>query len=395
MEGPRARENYGGYGSERQDEIFLRGLSGQKSEIPLALADLEAAAKAKLPPAVFDYIRGGAGEEETLLANREAFRRRAIVPRVLTDVSHRDTRVELFGKTLPAPFLFTAAGLLELAHPDGALAVARAATTLGLPLVLSTRSSHTIEDTAKQMENANRWFQLYHGREWSLSSSLIGRAEECGYSALVVTLDVQIRGWRKLDLQHADSTLLRGGGNANYVADPVFQKKFGVPSEDGGVKVRPNTWTAADSGVDLRTLKMIRDRTRLPLVLKGILSPSDAKLAIDCGVDGIIVSNHGGRQLDGAVASLDALPDVVKEVDGRVPVLIDSGIRSGADAFKAIALGARAVLVGRPYVWGLAVGGEMGVKEVMQNLLAEFDVTMALSGTANVKEITRDFIKEQ
>jgi len=392
MAGTRARENYGGYGSERQDEIFLNGLSGEKPKVPLTTVDLEAAAKAKLPPVVFDYIFGGAGEEETLSANREAFRRRTIIPRVLTDVSHRDTRIELFGKTLPAPFFLAPAGMQELAHPDGVLAISRAAASLGLPLILSTRSSHTIEDVAKEMGDCLRWFQLYHGPEWNLSSSLIGRAEECGYSAIVVTLDVQVRGWRERDLMHADSTLLRGGGTANYLADPVYRKEFGVPTEDGGVKIRKNTWVAAESGVDLRALKMLRERTRLPLLLKGILSPSDAKLAIDYGVDGIIVSNHGGRQLDGAVASLDALPAVVKQVDGKIPVLIDSGIRGGPDAFKAIALGARAVLIGRPYVWGLAVGGEMGVREVMQNILADFDVTMALSGTSSVREITRDFI---
>jgi lactate 2-monooxygenase len=393
MGGRRARENYGGFGPERQDEIFSRGLSGETASIPIAPDDLETAAKEKLPPEVFDFVAGGAGSEETMLANLEAFRRRRIVPRLLIDVSARDTRVELFGKTLPAPFLFAPIGLLEVVHPDGVLPVARAAATLGLPLVLSSRSSHTIEETAGQMGDSSRWFQLNYGSDRDLYASMIARAEASGYSALVMTIDTKTRGWREREFQHASSSVLRGAGTANYLADPVFRKKFGIRSDDGTVKMPENIGIRMDPGSDMRALKLVKEMTRLPVLLKGILSPSDARLAVDGGADGMIVSNHGGRQLDGAVAALDALPAVVREVDGRVPVLFDSGIRRGSDAFKAMALGANAVLVGRPYVWALALGGEAGVVEVAQNILAHFDVTMALSGATKVREITSDLIQ--
>jgi lactate 2-monooxygenase len=378
-------------GPLRQQQIYLLGLSGQRPATPISLSLLEEKAREILPAPAFDYVAGGAGGEDTVRANRDAFYRWRIVPRMLCDVSQRDLRIELFGAQLPAPILLGPVGVQGIIHPDAELASARAAAALGLPFVLSTASSRTIEEIAKarsEAGNVPQWFQLYWGKNPELTASMLQRAERAGYQALVVTLDTSMLAWRERDLQHAYLPFILGQGIANYFSDPVFRALLPQPPEQNPAAAI-QVWTGLFSNTALtwKDLAFLRQHTRLPILLKGILHPNDAALALDAGVDGLIVSNHGGRQVDGAIASLDALPAIVRQVNNRVPVLFDGGVRRGADIFKALALGARAVLLGRLYTWGLAVGGEPGVRDVLLNLLADFDLTLALSGYTCCREL--------
>jgi lactate 2-monooxygenase len=408
----------------RQSEIYLAGVRGVRPTIPVDVDQLEMAARVALSPEAFAYLAGGAGSESTMRANREAFERWRIVPRVLRDVSSRDTSVELFGRRLPSPLLLAPVGVMELFHVDADLAVARAAASVGVPMVFSNQASVPMEQCAAAMGDAPRWFQLYWSRDDELVESLVRRAERCGCEALVVTLDTTMLGWRTRDLDLGHLPFLQGKGIAQYTSDPVFMRKLdeplpGSPAAGGTVTfaalsalvsmaravpgstltnlrtgraraaVRRFIATYSRSSLTWADLAWLRARTKLPIVLKGILHPDDARRAIDHGMDGVFVSNHGGRQVDGSIASLDALIAVVEAVQGRVPVLFDSGVRGAADVFRAIALGARAVGIGRPYLYGLALGGEKGVREVLANLLAEFELTMALSGCASVGEIRK------
>lgn len=275
-------------------------------------------------------------------------------------------------------------GVQGILHSEAEVASARTAASLGLPFVLSTAASRTIEEVAHAAESAGnsvRWFQLYWGKNHELTASMLERAERAGYKALVVTLDTSMLAWRERDLQHAYLPFLLGQGLANYFSDPVFRSLLPQPPEQNPATAI-QIWSGLFSNTDLTwsDIPFLRKHTSLPILLKGILHPEDAAHALDAGVDGVIVSNHGGRQVDGAIATLDALPAIVREINGRIPVLFDGGIRRGADVFKALALGARAVLLGRLYTWGLAVAGEAGVRDVVLNLLADFDLTLALSG---------------
>lgn len=376
---------------ERQLAISQGGLMGVRPSAPVSLALLEQAAKEKLAPQAYDYVAGGAGGEQTMRANRQAFHRWKIVPRMLRDVSTRDLSVSLLGVTLPAPVLLGPIGVQGILHADAELATARAAVALGIPTVLSTVSSFSIEKVADANGDGVRWFQLYWGKDPDLTASMLQRAERTGYRALVVTLDTRLLGWRERDLQHPYLPFLAGEGLANYFSDPVFRARLAQPPEkDPIAAIRLWGELFSNTALTWESLAFLRQHTRLPIVLKGVLHRDDALRAVDCGVDGLIVSNHGGRQVDGAIASLDALPGVLDAVRGRFPVLLDSGIRRGADAFKAIALGATAVLLGRLYIWGLAVAGEEGVRDVVLNFLADLDLTLALSGYTCFRELTRE-----
>jgi len=401
-------------GMRRQAEVYLRGVAGERPRIPTDPVRLEEAAKAALPAEGYAYVAGGAGAEATVRANREAFDRRRIVPRVLRDVSARDLRVELFGRILPAPLLLAPLGVMELVHPEADLAVARAAASAGVPLIFSNQASVAMEECAGVMGSAPRWFQLYWSKNDALVESLVHRAEAAGCEAIVITLDTTMLGWRTRDLDLAYLPFLRGKGIAQYTTDPVFKAMLAQPAPPPAADVprRVNfhsirTLLALRKKASLpavqhfiatysRTtltwsdLRFLRERTRLPIVLKGILHADDARQALDCGIDGLIVSNHGGRQVDGAIATLDALPAVVAAVGGRIPVLLDSGIRGGADVFKALALGARAVCIGRPYAYALAIAGEAGVRELLANFIAELDLTVGLSGHRSVAELGPD-----
>jgi isopentenyl diphosphate isomerase/L-lactate dehydrogenase-like FMN-dependent dehydrogenase len=380
----------------------------------MALEEAEERARQSMSSQAFAYIAGGAGHETTMRANRAGFDRWRIVPRMLRDVSARDTSVELFGRRLPSPFLTAPIGVLEMAHRQADMAVARAAAAEGVPMVFSNQASVAMEETAAALGDSPRWFQLYWSTSNDLVESFAGRAEACGCEAIVVTLDTTILGWRTRDLDLAYLPFLRGKGIAQYTSDPVFKRLVAEAGDGQQTTPTPQPkpspaalWTllqilrkkvsraevqrfiAIYSRPSLRweDLPFLRERTKLPILLKGILHPDDARRAVDAGIDGVIVSNHGGRQVDGAIATIEALPGVVEAVGGRIPVLMDSGVRGGADAFKALALGARAVLIGRPYVYGLAIAGEDGVRQVLQDFKADFDLTMGLAGCKAVSEI--------
>lgn len=377
-------------GQQRQQQIYTAALSGNALTIPVSLSVLEQKAKEVLSPPTFDYVAGGASGEDTVRANREAFYRWRIVPRMMRDVSTRDLSVELFGSALPAPVVLGPVGVQGILHKDGELASARAAGALGLPFVLSTASSRTIEEIASVAHDANapQWFQLYWGKSPDLTASMLQRVERAGYRALVVTLDTNMLAWRERDLHHAYLPFILGQGLANYFSDPVFRGMLPKPPEqDPAAAIQVWLGLFSNTALTWADIPFLRKHTTLPILLKGILHPDDAARALDAGVDGIIVSNHGGRQVDGAIAALDALPAIAKTLQSRIPILFDSGIRRGADIFKALALGARAVLLGRLYAWGLAVAGEDGVRDVLLNLLADFDLTLALSGYTSCREL--------
>jgi isopentenyl diphosphate isomerase/L-lactate dehydrogenase-like FMN-dependent dehydrogenase len=382
-------------GVQRQMEIYLNGLKGHKPAQPVAPEELEERARAVLPTPAYVYVAGGAGAEDTIRANRDAFRRWRIVPRFLRDVSRRDLGVELLGRRLPAPVLVAPVGVQAMLHPEAELAVARAARSLGVPMVLSTVSSTPLEAVAEALGESPRWFQLYWPKDPALAASLVGRAERAGYAAVVVTLDTYLYGWRERDLQLAWLPFAHGQGLANYLTDPVFRAALSAPpEEDPAAAARHFLAVVSNPALTWDDLAWLRRQTRLPILLKGLLHPDDARRAVQHGVAGVIVSNHGGRQVDGAVASLDALPAVAEAVAGQAAVLFDGGIRRGADVLKALALGARAVLLGRPYCWGLAVGGEQGVREVLRNLLADVELTLGLAGCASCADVTRDSLAE-
>jgi lactate 2-monooxygenase len=371
-------------------EIYAKGmLAGEPPTLPMAWEELEERARESLDDRAIAYIFGGAGSEDTMRANLEAFRRWRIVPRVLRqDLSMRDLSVELLGTRMPAPVMLAPIGVQTLLHEEGELASARAAAAVGLPLITSTASATALEEIAEANGDGPRWYQLYWPNDDEIAASIVRRAEASGYSAIVLTVDNYLPGWKPRDLQQAYLPFLEGIGIAQYLSDPVFLEGLEkTPEEDMGAAVGHFLGVFANPALTWERLDWLRGTTSLPIVLKGILHPDDAREARERGVDGIVVSNHGGRQIDGAIASLDALPPIVDAVSGETSVLLDSGIRSGADIFKALALGADAVLVGRPYLWGLALDGQTGVETVLRSLLAELDLTMALSGFTRTAEI--------
>jgi lactate 2-monooxygenase len=375
--------------SNYEHELYAAGmLAGRKPARPIDWRELERDAYAMLSRGPRGYIQGGAGLGETIRANREAFDEWRIVPRMLRNVSERSLERIVLGTKLPAPVLLAPIGVQTVAHPEGELASARAAAQVGVPLIASTAASHTIEQIAEAAGEQSCWYQLYWPRDRELARSFIERAERSGYEAIVVTLDTWLLGWRPADLTDGFLPFLRGEGNASYFQDPVFRAALPKPpEEDLPTAVAYWAWQFSNPSVTWADLAFLRECTKLPIVLKGIQSVEDARLAVEHGIEGIIVSNHGGRQVDGAIGSLQALPSVVEAVGDSCEVLFDSGIRSGADALKALALGARAVCLGRPYVWGLALGGEQGVVEVLRTFLADLDLNMALSGHASIDEV--------
>jgi lactate 2-monooxygenase len=376
-------------------EIYQGGLAGLLPEQPVAIEELEAKARSLLSLEAFDYVAGGAGSEDTVRANREAFRRWRIVPRLLRDVGRRDLGVDILGLRIDVPLMLAPIGVQTILHKDAELAVARAARALKVPLILSTASSNTMEAVAEAMGDAPRWFQLYWPRNDELAASFLQRAERSGYSAIVVTLDTYLLGWRERDIQNAYLPFLKGDGLANYVSDPVFQKAAGADMRSNPTRVLEYFFQIfSDPTRNWKDLERLCQATQLPVLVKGVLHPDDARKAVDHWAAGVIVSNHGGRQLDGSVGALDALPRVVDAVGDRTTVLFDSGIRRGADVLKAVALGARCVLLGRPYAYGLAVGGEAGVRDVLANLVADIDLTLALAGCSSFAEVTRNSLVE-
>ncbi|OLT14459.1 alpha-hydroxy-acid oxidizing enzyme [Pseudonocardia sp. CNS-139] len=369
-------------------EIYLRGLADERPQWPTDPTRLEAAAREVLADGPFGYVAGGAGAGATMRANLAAFDRYRLVPRMLRDTTVRDWSTAVLGTAMPAPLLLAPVGVLSILHADGELAVARAAAELGVPMVLSTASSHTIEEVAEASGAGPRWFQLYWPAEDAVTASLLGRARAAGYEVLVVTLDTWTLGWRPEDLDGSYLPFLRGVGTAVPFSDPAFRAGLARPPEDD-LMAAVGRWVPMFTGTALRwdRLDLLREHWTGPIVLKGVQHPEDALRALDAGMDGVVVSNHGGRQVDRAVGALDALPGVVAAVDGRAAVLFDSGVRTGADAAVALALGADAVLLGRPYAYGLALGGQDGVRHVVRSVLAELDLTLALSGFADLTQL--------
>lgn len=372
-----------GHWADFQYEIYLNGMTGAVPRLPTDLTRLEQLTEQRLGPGPVGYVAGSAGDGSTARANRAALDRHRIVPRMLRDVHERDLSVRVLGRELPAPLALAPVGVLSIMHPGSEPAAARAAAARGVPFVLSSASSTPMEEVAEAMGGAERWFQLYWPKDVEVARSFLARARAAGYTALVVTLDTPLLSWRPRDLDQAYLPFLHGVGTANYFTDPAFRAGLAKPvHEDPNAAVMHFVGMFSDPAKTWPDLAFLRENWDGPIVLKGILHPDDARLAADAGMDGVVVSNHGGRQVAGSVAAADALPRVAEAVGDRLDVLFDSGVRTGDDVFKALALGARAVLLGRPYVYGLALDGEAGVDHVVRCLLAELDPTLALSGHA-------------
>jgi lactate 2-monooxygenase len=413
------------YGRDTQSTIYRDGATGRTPLVPTAWAGLEDAARRAMSRAAWAYVAGSAGTESTAAANHAAFERWRIVPRVLRDVAERDLSIELFGHRYPTPLLAAPVGVIGLVHRDSDAGVARAAASVGVPYILSTQASTAMETTATAMGGAPFWYQLYWSASRDVVASMVGRAEAAGAQAIAVTLDTHSLGWRPRDLDLGYLPFAHGLGIAQYTSDPAFLRLVDEHRSSGATpRITPATirtlidmtrnfpgpfWsnlrspapraavdvfleTFPHSNLSWHDVAWLRTITSLPIVLKGVQHPDDAARAVAEGLDGVIVSNHAGRQLDHAIGSLDALPGVVAAVDGQVPVLFDSGVRSGADVLVALALGASAVCVGRAYAYGLAIAGEAGAREVFRNLVAEFDISLALAGLRSVPEITRDAV---
>ena len=431
-----------GISRRTQSEIYRAGISGTRPRVPVDAEQLEAAARKALSAEAFAYIAGGAGAERTMAANHQAFDRWQVWPRPLRDVSARELSIDFLGRRRPTPLLLAPLGVMEMAHPDADLAVARAAASVGVPYTLSNQASVPMEEVRDAAPDGPRMFQLYWSASEDLNASLLRRAEASGCEAIVVTLDTHLLGWRTRDLDLAYLPFTRGMGIAQYTSDPVFQQlvrervraaaesatidpadaappvKLTPKAVAAGVKIARKGTTLTGTGLreSLRSplpraavetflevfstpaltwegLAKARACTGLPIILKGILHPDDAAHALDAGVDGVWISNHGGRQIDQSVPTLAVLPDIVERVGGRVPVIFDSGIRQGSDAFIALALGATAVAIGRPYAYGLGIAGEAGVREVIRNLLAELDITLGLSGHTSIDALGSDALR--
>ncbi|OBJ70458.1 alpha-hydroxy-acid oxidizing protein [Mycobacterium sp. 1274756.6] len=377
-----------------QFEIYLQALAGVTPTLPMTHTELAARAQAAMSPSVWSYVAGGAGDERTQRANVTAFERWGLLPRMFVGATERDLSVRLFSMTLPSPMFMAPIGVAGICTQDGHgdLAAARAAAATGVPLAVSTLTADPLEDVAAEFGDTPGFFQLYTPKDRDLAASLVSRAEAAGYRAIIVTLDTWVPGWRPRDLSTANFPQLRGHCLANYTSDPVFRAALPAPPEENPQATvlawvqtfgNPLTWD---------DLPWLRSLTDLPLIVKGICHPDDVRRAKDGGVDGIYCSNHGGRQANGGLPAIDCLPDVVAAADG-LPVLFDSGIRTGADIVKALALGATAVGIGRPYAYGLALGGADGAAHVLRSLLAEADLIMAVDGYRSLSDLTPDVLR--
>lgn len=380
--------------SDYQNEIYRDGLSGQFPPFTTDPRALEESAQQRLAPAPFGYVAGATGVGSTMQANRDAFDKWRLVPKMLTKPKIRDLRTTVLGTKMPAPVIVAPVGVQSIIHPDGELATARAAAELGLPMVLSSMASYSIEEVAEANGDNPRWFQLYWPNDPDVTVSFLDRAHKAGYSALVVTLDTHLLAWRPRDLDQAYLPMMRGIGCAIPFSDPVFRASLAKPPEEdlaGAIEHWKSVFQ--NTGRTWEELTFLRENWDGPLVLKGIQHVDDARKAVDYGIDGIVVSNHGGRQLDGALGSLDVLPEIVDAVGDDLTVVFDSGIRCGADAVKALSLGAKAIQLGRPYAYGLAHGGQVGVRHVLRSFLADLDLTLGLTGNRSLAELNRETVR--
>ncbi len=410
---------------QRQRGIYLKGFAGCVPTTPVSFAALEHKAQQMLPKKAFAYLAGGAGRETTIDRNRQALDQIKIHPHMLGGVQEVSMQLNWRARTLPAPFMFAPIGVLELAHHEADIALAKAASATGVPMIISSQASFPMEDIARHLGTTPRLFQLYYSQSQDLSRSFIRRAEAIDCSAIVVTLDTTLLGWRVRDLDLGYSPFLHGKGIAQYYSDPVFNQLPDATIHDSvkppltfeliksiihlsnripggllknilsqyGLKtVRKFSSIFSNPGMNWDDISRIKEWTKLPIYLKGILRPDDADKAASAGVDGIIVSNHGGRQIDGSISSVEALPSILYAVKGRMEVWVDSGIRTGSDVYKCIALGATGVLIGRPYAYALACNGTEGIKDVIDNISSELELIMTLSGCAKLSDIHSDLI---
>ncbi|WP_318205502.1 alpha-hydroxy-acid oxidizing protein [Streptomyces sp. SCL15-4] len=380
--------------ADYQYEIYLDGLRGVLPSLPMTYADLEPPAQAAMPPSVRSYVAGGAGDEHTQRANVTAFEGWGLVPRMMVSPTRRDLSVDLFGLRLATPLFMAPVGVIGLCTQDGHgdLAAARAAARTGVPMVASTLTVDPMEDVAPEFGDTPGFFQLYTPADREVAESLVRRAEAAGFKGIVVTLDTWIPGWRPRDLTDSNFPQLRGHCLANYFSDPVFRSRLAKSPEDDPAAAVMHWAQIFGNPLTWDDLPWLRSMTDLPLILKGICHPDDVRRARDGGVDGVYCSNHGGRQANGGLPALDALPGVVEAADG-LPVLFDSGVRTGADVVKAIALGATAVGIGRPYAYGAALAGTDGITHVLRALLAEADLLMAVDGYPTLADLTPDALR--
>jgi isopentenyl diphosphate isomerase/L-lactate dehydrogenase-like FMN-dependent dehydrogenase len=421
-----------GPGRTRQNLIYRAGVLGHRPEIPADFAELERRAQKAMSPRAWAYVAGGAGAGRTLRANRAAFDRWQLVPRMLAGHTSSDLSVELLGRRLQAPVLLAPIGAAGVVRRHSDLMIGRAAAELGVPYILSCQGCSPMEDVAAAMGDAPRWFQLYWSTDEPLVDSMLARAEASGAQAVVVTLDTTMVGWRPQDLNLGSLPFTQGIGIAQYTSDPRFQElvrerlagraaggahpdmkvTLGAlrsllsisrehPGELRGNLRSPEPRAAVEAflgiysnpGLSWDHLATLRGRTSLPFLLKGILHPDDARKAVELGTSGIVVSNHGGRQVDSAVATLDALGPIREAVGPGTALILDSGVRSGTDVLKALALGADAVALGRPYIYGLALAGQDGVRDVVANVIAELDLTLGLSGIGSVADLGPEVLR--
>ncbi|GAA1841190.1 alpha-hydroxy-acid oxidizing protein [Microlunatus capsulatus] len=418
-----------GIGRARQNAVYRAGVLGHRPGVPTDADALERRARRVMSREAWAYVAGGAGSGATMQHNREAFARHRVVPRVLHGVVERDLGTTLLGVRHRSPLLVAPVGAADLVRPDADVLIAEGADAAGVGYVFSNQGGSPMERTATAMGSTPFWYQLYWSSDKDLVDSLIGRAEACGAGALVVTLDTTVLGWRPQDLDLGSLPFARGLGLAQYTSDPRFtalvrERLAGTPGAAARTPVTlgalRSLWSISrhhpgrlldnlrsaepraavqafldvysNPGLSWDHLATLRDRTTLPVLLKGVLHPDDARRALDLGVDGLVVSNHGGRQVDRAVASLDALVAIRAAVGPQPTLLLDSGIRTGTDVLVGLALGADACLVGRPHLYGLALAGADGVRQVLENLLAELELTMALTGAPDLAAVTPELL---
>lgn len=382
-------------GPRRQSELFT-DREATTPEVPVSFEDLEAAALDALSPTAAAYVAGGAGGEDTVDRNRAAFREYELLPRILRDVSDRTLSTTVCGTELNYPVMLAPIGVQSIVHEEGERATARAASDLGLGMVSSSAASTTLEGISEELGDTPGWFQLYWSADRDIAKSFVDRSTAAGYEALVVTLDTPLLAWRERDMERGYLPFLDRDGVANYLSDPVFRSRIdGDISENPTAAVNEFLEVFSDPSLTWSDLEWLCAYSDLPVIPKGVLHPADAERAVEAGAAGVVVSNHGGRQLDGAVAAIDQLPEVAAAVGGEVDVLFDSGIRRGADVLKAIALGADAVLLGRPYVYGLALSGADGVRSVCENFLADLDLGLGLVGESDIHDIDESVLADR
>ena len=375
-------------GTKYQTKIFT-GVENRK--LPQSVDEWRERARITLTKDAWDYLEGGAGEEDTVHENRSAFKKWRIRPRYLRDVSKRTMEAEFLGQNRESPFILAPIGVQSILHKDGEIASARAAAKMNMPFILSTVSSITMEEIVKKSPEGEKWLQLYPSKDKNIIRSFIKRAEKAGYRAIVVTADTTMLGWRERDLNNAYLPFLRGEGLANFFSDPEFRKRLEKPPEEDLISaIMEFTSVYVNPSFSWKDFKEICSTTEIPVVLKGITHREDVELAFKSGARAVVISNHGGRQVDGAISSLDALEEVTESGDLKGEILFDSGFRHAADAIKAIALGASGILIGRPYAYALSVAGQEGIELYLEQVMAEMDLEMGLSGIKNLKELNRE-----